>query len=302
MRIMQEAESRCQAAWMRGLRSRDWEGLNRDLSSALVESFDRGALRFLPEGDSLVDIQRFADQARRMTLNAYQRVEPMHQSVKNRLGEEMTAILYLLFFDDDEPLRPLSRGVPSRIARRARRNGISMADARTAYEAVTQADGYQEARALVRTIPRLTSMIVTTEARRAVNLGIADSALAEVGVDVTAPSKPFTMRTATYPLWEIREVMDERTRGNPSGIYSDDGFHWQVNGYVNTMAELVRQNCVPPCGRNCRASLHPVTYAEAERMRLVRADGTIDFEELRDYNGNRQQYIDRGLYPDPGYR
>jgi hypothetical protein len=95
--------------------------------------------------------------------------------------------------------------------------------------------------------------------------------------------------------------MDSRTRGNPTGIYRDDGFHWQVDGYIATMEDIVRQDCVPPCGHNCRAQLVPVPWSRAERLGLV-SGGTVDWSALRDYNAARQTYIDKGLYPDPGFR
>lgn len=112
--------------------------------------------------------------------------------------------------------------------------------------------------------------------------------------------RPF-VREVTYPLWEIREIMDRRTRGNPNGDFPE-GSHWQVNGYISTMEEIVRQDCVPPCGWNCRAALVPVGFERARRLGLLRDDDRIDWEALRLYNQTRQPYIDNGLYPDRGFR
>lgn len=110
------------------------------------------------------------------------------------------------------------------------------------------------------------------------------------------------------PLLRLVEIHDPRTRGAPGGVYKgksearNPGFHWQMNGYIATAAEFKMQGLVPPNGFNCRGSLVPVTRDEAEDMGLISRDGSLDRQALARYNAQRQQIIDRGLYPDPGFK
>jgi len=62
------------------------------------------------------------------------------------------------------------------------------------------------------------------------------------------------------------------------------------------------QGLVPPNGFNCRGSLEPVTFDEAKRMGFIRKDETLDRAALARYNATRQRIIDRGDYPDPGFK
>jgi hypothetical protein len=183
--------------------------------------------------------------------------------VSLRHGDDITAVLYLLFFDeDDSNLRYIPRGVPAAVSRRATRFDIPMASARRALEIISEDE---DAQALVRTIPRRSVLRAMDAARRALNLGVA-----EAGMTAGIVTQEGGLR---FPLWEIREQMDSRTRGNPTGMYPLGGHHWQVSGYINTMAEIVRQDCVPPCGMNCRAGLHPGLAAQGRDARARRRRG-----------------------------
>lgn len=303
MKSMKSAEVTMEMAWKRGLRTRNWKRMEGDVAASLLQSFNSGRGLFLPEVmDSTTDLTPFFERARLLTMRAQEEVIPKYQKIDLLYGDEMAAILYLLFFDDDDPTvyRPVRRGVPTRISRRAAAMDIPMAAARRAQEIVSvDAD----ARALVRTIPSRSLLVAQDEARRALNLGIADAAVGD-GHRLTtgqSPSSPSTDIESKYPLWEVRELLDRRTRGNPGGDFPKDGYHWQVGGYINTIEEIIRQNCVPPCGRNCRATLVPVSSRKADKLSLLNSDGTIDFGSLRTYNGDRQGFIDRGQYPDPGF-
>lgn len=301
MNAMKRAEARMRAAWLRGMSTRRWDAMAGSVASSLLESYNAGRGLYLPENDPLVDATVFFEKARSMTMRAKEEIETRYSAIESRHGDEMTAILYLLFFSEDSStMRQVRRGIPSPIARRAARFDIPMSSARRAQEIVSTDP---DARAIVLSIPSRSSQLAVSETRRALNLGIADSAISDGRVvDLSqSPSGPGGDRDARYALWEIREIMDSVTRGNPSGVYRDDGFHWQVNGYMATMEDIVRQNIVPPCGHNCRAQLVPVSWTRAERLGLV-SDGTIDWAALRAYNAERQGYIDRGQYPDPGFR
>ena len=110
------------------------------------------------------------------------------------------------------------------------------------------------------------------------------------------------------PLVRLVEIHDGRTRGAPGGVYrpkgkaKNPGSHWQMDGYIATAADMRSQGLVPPNGFNCRGSLEPVTFDKAKRMGFIREDETLDRAALARYNAARQQIIDRGDYPDPGFK
>lgn len=106
---------------------------------------------------------------------------------------------------------------------------------------------------------------------------------------------------AKFPLWYIDEQMDDVTRGNPVGKYPEPHRHWQFSGYVNTIAEIIRFRVVPPNGFNCRAALRPMTVEDANNRNLLDAKGRVIIEAVRAMNGERQDLIDDGLYPDNGW-
>lgn len=102
------------------------------------------------------------------------------------------------------------------------------------------------------------------------------------------------------PLVRIDEINDRRTRGAPGT--GNPGFHWQMDGYTNTIDEIDRQGLRPPNGHQCRASLVPVPRGEATRLGLVDEGGQPLADAIRSYNGQRQDIIDRGDYPDRGFQ
>lgn len=117
---------------------------------------------------------------------------------------------------------------------------------------------------------------------------------------MTIAERPATRKM--LPLIEINEIRDLRTRGNPNGLYPDRGKHFQMHGYTNTPAEIDRQGLRPPAGHNCRGGLRNVGLAEAMSRGLCDDDGNVLPEAVRRYNGERQAIVDRGEYPDPGFR
>lgn len=106
------------------------------------------------------------------------------------------------------------------------------------------------------------------------------------------PFVPLVMRT---------EIRDRRTRGNPSGLYPDAGFHWQMHGYVGTMDEFRQRGIVGPCGYSCRGGIRGVSRAEAARHGWVDDEGRLDTEAIARHNGARTAILDRGDFPDPGF-
>tara|TARA_R100000664_G_scaffold30719_1_gene43601 strand:+ start:12238 stop:14067 length:1830 start_codon:yes stop_codon:yes gene_type:complete len=93
------------------------------------------------------------------------------------------------------------------------------------------------------------------------------------------------------PLAMIVEIQDPRSRDH----------HAAMDGYINTVEYFDRMQIAPPNGFNCRGTVRVVSWTEAENLGLVGDDGEIDWKALERYNGNRQGYIDRGEYPDPGF-
>ncbi len=92
------------------------------------------------------------------------------------------------------------------------------------------------------------------------------------------------------PLARLVEINDSRSREH----------HAAMNGYINTIEQFDALQLTPPNGYNCRGTVVVVSWPEAERLGIA-TDGIIDFKALESYNGERQGYIDRGEYPDPGF-
>jgi hypothetical protein len=113
---------------------------------------------------------------------------------------------------------------------------------------------------------------------------------------------------AWAPLLRLFEVHDRRTRGAPGGEYatkgksSNPGFHWQMDGYIETPERMKAQNLIPPNGFNCRGSIRAVSRYEAMQLKIADKDGNVDRKALDRYNLQRQKLIDKGLYPDPGFK
>lgn len=103
------------------------------------------------------------------------------------------------------------------------------------------------------------------------------------------------------PMVMLLEIRDRRTRGNPAGLYPDAGPHFQMHGYINTMAYFEDKGIVPPNGHQCRGSIRAVTLSEGRRLGIINDDNTIDTAALARYNGPRQKMIDSGVYPDRGF-
>jgi len=92
------------------------------------------------------------------------------------------------------------------------------------------------------------------------------------------------------PLVMIVEIDDDRSRDH----------HAAMDGYINFVEYIDQLQLRPPNGYNCRGTVRAVSWTEAKRLGLVDND-QVDSEALKRYNGDRQGYIDRGEYPDPGF-
>lgn len=110
------------------------------------------------------------------------------------------------------------------------------------------------------------------------------------------------------PLVKLVEIHDRRTRGAPSGVYAakgqsaNSGYHWQMNGYVQTAELMKSQGLIPPNGYNCRGGLIPFTKYDAKNLGLLNSDGSVSQAKLNAYNGIKQSIIDKQLYPDEGFK
>lgn len=104
-------------------------------------------------------------------------------------------------------------------------------------------------------------------------------------------------------LLQLDEIHDRRTRGNPSGLYPDAPPHFQMDGFVERPSHPVWEKITPPNGFNCRGSISPLTWVRAEQMGLAKASERRLIQPAIDrHNGERWGYINRGEYPDPGFK
>lgn len=104
------------------------------------------------------------------------------------------------------------------------------------------------------------------------------------------------------PLVMLNEIRDRRTRGNPNGLYPNGGFHWQMDGFIGTMSDFRQLGILPPNGHQCRAGIRGVTSGEAVANGWMNDSGQIDRLAVGAHNGNRLAIIERGDYPDPGFK
>lgn len=130
--------------------------------------------------------------------------------------------------------------------------------------------------------------VLRTNLSRAFNQAHVDEVAGEMGKFVA--------------LLRLDEVHDNRTRGNPNGLYPNpDRPHWQMDGYLAAPRDPVWSIITPPNGYNCRASTTAITWDTAERMGLLSGKRTLNHSRIRSKNGIRQKLIDSGVYPDPGF-
>lgn len=111
---------------------------------------------------------------------------------------------------------------------------------------------------------------------------------------------------AVLPMVRLFEIHDRRTRGAPGGVYSDGaknpGWHWQMDGLIETVDFFARHGLIPPNGYRCRGSLIGVSWTELGSLGLLNADGSLNRTALNTYNRSRLAIIAAGRYPDPGFK
>jgi SPP1 gp7 family putative phage head morphogenesis protein len=93
------------------------------------------------------------------------------------------------------------------------------------------------------------------------------------------------------PLMQLRATKDVRTRDT----------HSKFSGYLATVEQIDEQGIPAPLGFNCRCSWVPVSLAKAVAAGWCDEDGKPNVEAIRAHNGGRQDLVDRGLIPDPGF-
>jgi SPP1 gp7 family putative phage head morphogenesis protein len=93
------------------------------------------------------------------------------------------------------------------------------------------------------------------------------------------------------PLMRFRATRDKRTR--PS--------HKAMDGYIATTDQIDAMGIPTPLGFNCRCSWTPIPIATAFAKGLCDEDGNPNAAAIQAANGNRQNLIDKGLVPDPGF-
>lgn len=102
-------------------------------------------------------------------------------------------------------------------------------------------------------------------------------------------------------LWELIEIQDRRTRGNPSGLYPGAGPHFQMDGFMAPADDAIWQAIWPPNGFNCRARVALVSWGTARRMGLADEHNNLDLAAIERHNGNRRELISSNQYPDKGF-
>lgn len=99
-------------------------------------------------------------------------------------------------------------------------------------------------------------------------------------------------------LTQLNEIHDRRTRGAPGT--DNPGFHWQMDGFVESPDHPIWHRITPPCGFQCRGTVSPISWATAERMGLARA-GQLIQSALDRRNAAKWAIIEAKQYPDPGF-
>ena len=103
-------------------------------------------------------------------------------------------------------------------------------------------------------------------------------------------------------LLRLDEVHDNRTRGNPNGLYPSPMHpHWQMDGYIASPHDPIWSVITPPNGYNCRASTTPITWDTAQKKGWSTPDGKLKMDAIRRHNGLRQKLLDAKIYPDAGF-
>lgn len=109
-------------------------------------------------------------------------------------------------------------------------------------------------------------------------------------------------RTAdAFPVYQIQEVHDSRTRGNPTGIYADKGKHWQMDGFAAAADDPIWDSIWPPNGWNCRGIVRGIPIGECIRRGWADDAGAVDTQKLESLFRNQRKIVADGLYPDPGF-
>lgn len=102
-------------------------------------------------------------------------------------------------------------------------------------------------------------------------------------------------------LWCLREVRDNRTCGNPDGLYPRAGPHFLMNGFLERPDHPVWAIIWPPNGLRCRASISPMPWSEAIAAGFATKNRKLIRSAINKWNGKRWRLIKSGRYPDPGY-
>ena len=100
-------------------------------------------------------------------------------------------------------------------------------------------------------------------------------------------------------LLELNEIRDRRTRGAPGGRYK--GFHWQMDGFVETPDHPVWNVITPPNGYQCRATVSPMTWLQARRRGFADEHKALNREAIDRHNGEKWAILRSGRYPDAGF-
>jgi hypothetical protein len=90
---------------------------------------------------------------------------------------------------------------------------------------------------------------------------------------------------------QFTSTKDNRTRDT----------HKAMDGYVATVEQIDAQGIPTPGGFNCRCRWKPIPLVVAASRGWTDEEGVPDYAAIKKHNGRRQQLIDSGQFPDPGF-
>lgn len=93
------------------------------------------------------------------------------------------------------------------------------------------------------------------------------------------------------PLVRFSATKDRRTRDT----------HKAMDGFIATVEQVDAQGIPTPAGFNCRCAWTPIPLVTAVTKGWCDEDGVPNYEAIKKANGNKQQLIDTGKFPDPGF-
>lgn len=107
---------------------------------------------------------------------------------------------------------------------------------------------------------------------------------------------------SAVPVTMLVEIRDARTRGNPRGKYPDAPPHYQMDRFCAPSDDPIWDRITPPNGWRCRGGSRGMSVPEVRRRGWLTDSGELDREKLRSEFAAQWGILERGEYPDPGFK